>query len=121
MFYSCSLILMMNYQKTLENFTVHLDKTTQSNHFPLHLLTVYRIFDTKFMVSSCPSLQKLMTNGTSLPETYKVCDENEAFKKVKWTFTEDKYKSYDESNENRKFHEAGYDAFVTGQIYIKSL
>lgn len=69
------------------------------------------------MVSSCPSLAKLMTNGTSLPETFKICDENEAFKKVKWTYTEDKYKSYDVSNENRKFHEAGYDACYWTNLY----
>ena len=58
---------------------------------------------------------------SSLEICNKITEEDEDFKEVKWIYTDPLYESYAPENENRRLHEAGYDAMLTGQTFIKAM
>lgn len=49
-----------------------------------------------------------------------LAEENKLFPKIKWIYTDDKYKSYSPDADNIRYHEAGYDALITGQVFLKA-
>jgi len=51
---------------------------------------------------------------------YQITEANEIFPKIEWTYTDDAFKAYAPDSDNKRYHEAGYDAFITGVTYIKS-
>jgi len=51
---------------------------------------------------------------------YDLTQTNEAFPKINFKYSEDKFSSYSPDQDNKRLHEAGYDAFITGQVFIQA-
>jgi len=89
-------------------------KKTFNKSFP-------EIYDTKFIFENSRFRQKA-DKSTSLDALTPLCrnEEDKDFYQVKITL-EEGFKAYEFGNtENARYHEAGYDAFLTGYVYART-
>ncbi len=84
------------------------------------MLVLFRIYDTKFIVHHT-QFNKKLTGGSSLGLITDLCRKpDDDFDKLE-ILLDDKFKEYDFQNNKDlgRCHEAGYDSFLTGFVYLK--
>ena len=72
------------------------------------------------MFHSCPKLRDLSQKKSALQDVHNLVQTSKEFPEIKFTFADEKFASYVKEGENKRYHEAGYDALITGHIFLKS-
>lgn len=93
---------------------------SKKNYFNYHIDTYLRLYDTKFIVNNTKFKSKI-DFSSSIDALSQICIQKEDpdFYNPKVTLA-DEFKAYEAGNtENARYHEAGYDAYLTGLIFAK--